>query len=279
MVVAVLWALLDRASQAEERGDIRGFDAEGVAYFFGWDPEQVESIVAALEEKGVIANGRFSRWEKYQPKREDGAAERAKEWRERRRTQANAGEPPDTDTEVEIDKKSSSSFSHVQAQAQVREPSTSTEPSRQQILESQLRDAAGWQNEINPNLFVVGCILDLIDAGADLQRDVLDTIRSRAARMQRPPGAGWAYFVPAILEAREKRVGIQAKVAKPQPRTEVPSDTWQARLGLARKNGRWPRFAWGPMPGETGCAVPAAMVQPSDGVGWLDDTESPPKAA
>ncbi|MBA9034951.1 hypothetical protein [Rhizobium leguminosarum] len=101
IAVAVAWALMDRASQASDRGSIKGYDAEGLAYFYGCEPEQVEAIVAAMADKGMISDGRFSSWEKRQPKREDGAAERAREWRERKRTQANASATTDTETDTD----------------------------------------------------------------------------------------------------------------------------------------------------------------------------------
>lgn len=103
IAVSVAWALLDRASQAAERGSIDGYDAEGLAYFMGCEPEQVEAIVEAMTAKGILCSNRFKAWEKRQPKREDGAAERAKAWRERKRTQANADEPPESDRETETD--------------------------------------------------------------------------------------------------------------------------------------------------------------------------------
>ena len=103
IAVAVAWALMDRASQAAERGCIEGYDADGLACFFGCEPEQVNAIVTAMTDKAMIADGRFTSWEKRQPKREDGAAERAREWRERNRTQPNAPEPPDTE-KIQIQK-------------------------------------------------------------------------------------------------------------------------------------------------------------------------------
>lgn len=183
--------------------------------------------------------------------------------------------------EREREKEEDSSSSFAQARVQEREtpPSPPQEPSRHERLEGQLREAAGWQSETNPNLFVTGCIGDIIDAGADLQRDVLDTIRARAGRMQRPPSSGWAYFVPAILEAREKRLGIQARVAKPPPRADADPETWNARLGMARGSRQWSRQAWGPMPGETGCAVPASLLRSGDGEGWVDRPASAARAA
>lgn len=60
MVVAVAWALMDRASQAEDRGDIDGYDPDGLACFFGCDPEQIDAIVRGMADRGVIVNGRFA---------------------------------------------------------------------------------------------------------------------------------------------------------------------------------------------------------------------------
>ena len=106
IVVAVVWSLMDRASQADDRGRVTGYDAEGMAYFFGCEPEHVEAIVVALTDKGMIVDGRFASWEKRQPAREDGSSDRAKAWRERRRTQSNAGEREQTlDTDTDTEKK------------------------------------------------------------------------------------------------------------------------------------------------------------------------------
>ena len=106
IVAAVVWALLDRASQATERGTIDGYDADGIACFMGCEPEQVEAIIALMHEKCILIDNTFSGWDKHQPKREDGAAERAREWRERKRTQSNASERAktlDTDTDTDTD--------------------------------------------------------------------------------------------------------------------------------------------------------------------------------
>lgn len=92
MVSAIAWALFDHASQAEPRGSVQGFDPETYAAFSGWKAEKIAAVIAAMTEKGLIVDGALSAWAKRQPKREDGGAERAREWRERNRTQTNAGE-------------------------------------------------------------------------------------------------------------------------------------------------------------------------------------------
>ncbi len=95
-VWAVVSVLMDRASQAENRGDVAGFDCEVIADALGFDTAEVERIVVALADKGVIADGRLSSWEKYQPKREDASTDRVREHRkrvsERIETQCNAVE-------------------------------------------------------------------------------------------------------------------------------------------------------------------------------------------
>lgn len=72
-----------------------------------------------------------------------------------------------------------------------------------QALETRLREAAGWQNEPHPNLFVTGCIESLLAAGADLELDVIPVIRGRAPTLRKP--SGWSYFVGAIQDAHRAR--------------------------------------------------------------------------
>ena len=187
IVAAVVWALLDRASQAKERGTIDGYDADGIACFMGCEPEQVETIIGLMHEKCILIDNAFSGWDKHQPKREDGAAERAKEWRERKRTQANAAEQKqtlDTDTDTDTEKEA----------VKPREGLAD--------LEVKLREAAGWQNEPAPGLFVTGPIQELLDNGASLELDVLPVIRGRAKSAK---ARSWRYFVGAIQDALKAR--------------------------------------------------------------------------
>lgn len=97
-VIAVWSLLLERASEcgernrtqanAEERGCIAGFDCEAADAVLGLDDGAACKIVAAMEARGLISCGRIANWEKRQPKREDGSAERAKAWREKQRENA-----------------------------------------------------------------------------------------------------------------------------------------------------------------------------------------------
>lgn len=80
-------------------------------------------------------------------------------------------------------------------------------------LEATLREAAGWQSNPSPNLFVTGPIRALIDNGADLELDVLPVIRAKAPRLTGTPN--WNYFVGPIAEARERRIAAATVVALP----------------------------------------------------------------
>lgn len=71
------------------------------------------------------------------------------------------------------------------------------------ILESKMRDAAGEKMQPHGG-FVVGPVMELVRLGADIDLDVLPTIRAVSARMSRP-ARSWDYFVPAIQEAMDRR--------------------------------------------------------------------------
>ena len=111
-VMAVYLHLLVCASNATERGRTQSFNCEDVASALDIDTEQVSLIVDAMQGR-VLDGDAVSGWEKRQVAREDGAAERAKAWREakkaesnateRNRTQAERKQTPDKDTDTEVD--------------------------------------------------------------------------------------------------------------------------------------------------------------------------------
>ena len=89
MVSAVVWALLDYASQHEDRGSIEDFDVETYAAFSGFEQKQIDQVIKALTDKELIVKGRLTAWEKRQPKREDNSAPRVTEYRKRKARQGN----------------------------------------------------------------------------------------------------------------------------------------------------------------------------------------------
>lgn len=105
-VIAVyLHVLVDASSNATERGRTQSVCVEDVATALDMENDQVEAILAAMQGR-VMEGELVSGWSKRQPAREDGSAERAKAWRERKkqqaereRTQPNAPERQDKDKE------------------------------------------------------------------------------------------------------------------------------------------------------------------------------------
>lgn len=89
-VVAIVWALMDDASQNTDRGSILHFDPQTIAAFFDLDENDVRAVVLALKAKGVIdEDDRFRNWESRQPKREDLSTDRWRDWRDRQEALAN----------------------------------------------------------------------------------------------------------------------------------------------------------------------------------------------
>jgi hypothetical protein len=104
-VTALVWVLLDRASQATPRGSIAGYDAEVLADALGFEEAQITAIIEALHEKNVLDDDAFASWEKHQPIREDDSAARAKAHRERMKREAeeaerNRTQPNATDRQI-----------------------------------------------------------------------------------------------------------------------------------------------------------------------------------
>ena len=88
VVVSVWAALLEHASQNEERGDVSGFDCETFNALYGYEDGVCEAVLAAMIEKGMICDGRICAWSKRQPKREDDtAAERKRRQRSREQSE------------------------------------------------------------------------------------------------------------------------------------------------------------------------------------------------
>ena len=91
-VLALFTAMLANASaNDDERGTLRNWSHEDMGIALDIEPEHAAAIYQAMQGK-LLDGDRLTGWERRQPKREDGSAERAKEWRERKRTQANATE-------------------------------------------------------------------------------------------------------------------------------------------------------------------------------------------
>jgi hypothetical protein len=90
-VISVFTFMLINAGAASERGTLESWNDEDVGAALDIDGEHVAAIREAMQGK-TLEGDHLSGWERRQPKREDGSAERAKAHRERNRTQSNATE-------------------------------------------------------------------------------------------------------------------------------------------------------------------------------------------
>lgn len=232
IAAAMAWALMDRASQAEDRGSIDGYDADGLGCFFGCEAGQVDAIVSAMTDKGMIVDGRFAAWEKRQPKREDDSSERVRQHRERHKQHAQRDvtrrDAPEAEAETD-----------TEPQQQAQRPTASRGRAELDALDSALREAGGLSASSAPGLISLAPIIGLLDAGHDLQLDVLPTVRMLAARAKRPPST-WDYFTEAIREASARRRGVaRSGLAPPVASAAKPMTTAEVLMarGRARRDG------------------------------------------
>ena len=225
LVIAVAWALMDRASQNGDRGSIAGFDVETIADFLDCEPEEIERVVSAMREKCVLTDDHFSAWEKRQPVREDGSAERAREWRERKQREKEAAERAlavgnanaDVEThsnDCERTQTQPNANEHRVEQSRVDTEKITTllthaSPSLDQ-LEAELRSAAQLETEPHPGLLDLSPILGLVEAGFELGSEILPVVRAKRRKGVR----SWNYFVEAIREAREVRLSAGTRQVK-----------------------------------------------------------------
>lgn len=95
-VWAVFTALCDRASQAEDRGSIEGYDPEEIAAGFGYDTDEVKRICNAMKRRGLFHETKLAGWERHQPQRErlDHSTDRVRAFRERQKSATPADETP-----------------------------------------------------------------------------------------------------------------------------------------------------------------------------------------
>lgn len=121
IVSAIAWALFDYASQHVDRGSIKDFDVETYAVYSGFDDQEINAVIKAMCDKGIITNdSKLSNWDKRQPKREDYSTERVSRFRtmKRNETQCNA---PDKDKDKDKDKEEEEEDKEVLRESRVTE--------------------------------------------------------------------------------------------------------------------------------------------------------------
>lgn len=254
IVSAVVWALLDHASQQNARGSISTFDVETYSTFSGFDEAQIEAIIKAMTDKGIIIDGRLASWDKRQPKREDdNSTDRVRALREKRnamkrdethgnaRVEESRGEKIETAVAVSCatalpdDEKSEVSFDQTDA-------------------ERRCVEATGW---INTGGF--SAIADLVLSGEDFEGRVLPLLRTIAGEFKdsgRDPPKVWAYAVKAIRDPSRRANVPKALVETTWVRPGT--DEWQCLLSVKKES--FLRGLLKPGPGGEGIAWRASEI-------------------
>lgn len=94
--IAVWVNLLERASQAGERGSIEGFDCESCDALFDLPDGAACAIFQAFQDKGMVHNGAIAKWSDRQPQRErpdDLSTNRTRRFRDKKKAEAPMGTP------------------------------------------------------------------------------------------------------------------------------------------------------------------------------------------
>lgn len=224
---------------------------DDIAFALRVTADVAESRMLDLVEKGLIDQGEKvtpHNWDRRQFL-SDSSTERSRKSRATVKAtgvqqdcnvaSAVAATPPETETETDI------SNHHTRG------------PDGWNQLEAKCREAAGWQNEPHPNLFVIGPIAALIEAGCILELDVLPTIRARSSACRGVKN--WKYFISAIQQARDDRLGALTPAN--------PSKPFEARHGnTAKRNTIADGFA----------IIDAAIAAEEQRLGQLGTTEISP---
>lgn len=287
LVLAVWAAALEHGSQHDDRGSLAGLDPEVVAAALDEEPDAVASVLRALTDRGMIADGRIANWDKRQPKREDATnADRQKAWRERQREQRRrereaawtdppgnglaedfaeedegAGPFPDTEIHTEIHDVTphNAPVTHRNAPVTPRTEQSITEKSPPPAPPVTGGGRGGGKSHSKPKRLP-----------ADWRPSAATMAWAASSRPDvDPDGAladmrGWANRVGAVEEdwdGRFRRWLDRAKTTPGyRPAAAAPAGgKWIGRMQQFRNHGRW-LDDWGPRPDEPNCLVPAEFL-------------------
>lgn len=248
-VVWVWCAILESAAEIDDAGQY-GLDAAEVAYFLRADEADILAIEAALQAAGRVAEGRVVKWGNRQFS-SDRSKERVAAHRQRKRSegvrtdvsprecsgevtlQTCHGNSPETETETE------DTASAVSERARLPYDE----------IEQKCRKAAGLEQDPSPSLCDLSPIIQFLDVGADLERQIIPVIRAK----RRCGVRSWRFFVPSITEALAAKPPIIAK-----PKTFGQEESWKGML-TSFASGYW-NDHWGPPPDSPQCRIPAAFI-------------------
>lgn len=139
------------------------------------------------------------------------------------------------------------------------------------------RNFEGWERTLlglddirftNLGVSPMGPMVQLQIDGFDLISEVLPVVEADLARAKtqgRLNKLAWSTIAKKVREAR-----LPGSEAGTGPAPAQPSQSWEKRMEFARRKQAWDSAKWGPYPNQPGCLVPANLVKPSDGKGWIE---------
>lgn len=262
-------------SNAIERGELSAWSDEDVAVAIDAETEHVAAIREAMQGKTLDQN-KLSGWVSRQPEREDGSAERAKAWREKKaqeKAMANADERIQTQPNAPDKRRGDKIREEAARQASIVDyPSAHTREAQADSLPACLPPADLRDFEV----MCRHCLVDIEAPGGDFgpmtrfssDPDKVETIlRSEAATRTKRVGSWrlWAQIVDERWAAKPKATahanGSANGHAPPPlldgPKVLTPSGTRSiAFLQAEHDAGRWSKL-YGPKVGEPGCVLEA----------------------
>ncbi len=100
-------------------------------------------------------------------------------------------------------------------------------------IEQACREAAGYETDPSPGRLSLAPILGLMEAGMDLELDILPAIKAAAARMRRP-ARSWEYFRDAVVDWHERRTRpVVVGISGADPPAKF--DQWAKQRELVKK--------------------------------------------
>ena len=248
-VIAVWAALLEHASQEEDRGTIRGIDLDDVASALDMETEAVEAVVSVMQNK-VLDGETLTGWDKRQPKREDSSAERVKAYRERQRTQGDDTKrdvtqcnAPDTDSDTDKNIPPS--------------PSGDVPPKREKRkVGSRLPD--DWQPSPDDVAFAEQHGVNATTEAANFRDYWRAKTGKDATKLDWP--ATWRRWVRKAAEQKPKSRDPTTPIGIRRDETQATDAEWSTRVRKFRQTGLW--FpSYGPRPDTSTTKVPPHILK------------------
>lgn len=110
----------------------------------------------------------------------------------------------------------------------------------------------------------------LVQAGWDFHGLIVPSIQGILQRTKQNRIRKWSFFATSIEDD-----GAPAVPPSPPQAEQITDERWQSRMDYARKKKCWDYALCGPLPHTPGCRVPAHLLEPADGKGWIDFKDRP----